>query len=278
MFDRIFVAGRAGIDRFEANGVAIPADRFDIVGRPQAAPIAVTDRPIADVPDDTKTVLYATTWRGIYTDANYSSLPSGDRIVAALLARGVRVIFRPHPNVSKHPPSSRQAARVERMLADDAAKTGRQHVYGPAATEAMSVVDCVNASDALIADISGIATDWLYSAKPFALTNSMGLSPAEFETEFPIARAAYVLDGELATVDTVLDKLLGDDPLAVTRRAIRGYYLGDIPPEAYADTFVETARRYVRGTPSVGAPHGAFEVSDEDQPVLRSRRSAPRIA
>ncbi len=32
----------------------------------------------------------------------------------------------------------------------------------------MSLMDCINAADALITDISAVASDWLYSEKPFA--------------------------------------------------------------------------------------------------------------
>ncbi len=246
MFDRIFVAGQAGIDRYAANGVHIPLDRFNIVGRPQVESIAVTDASIADTPDESKTVLYATTWVGHYTDANYCSLAYGERIVSALLARGARVIFRPHPYSARHPDSVRQVARIDQLLAEDAAKTGRQHLYGDAATGQMSVIDCVNASDALVGDVSAVATDWLYSAKPFALTNPFGLSSEAYESEFPLARAAYVLDEAVTTLDEVLDKLLHTDPMAEDRRTIRRYYLGDFPPAHYADAFVDTARRYVR--------------------------------
>jgi hypothetical protein len=245
MFDRIFVAGQAGIDRYAANGVDIAADRFDIVGRPQVESIAVTDASIADTPDEGKTVLYATTWVGLYTDANYCSLAYGESIVSALLARGARVIFRPHPYSARNPASVRQVARIDQLLAEDAAKTGRQHLYGEAATGEMSVIDCVNASDALVGDVSAVATDWLYSAKPFALTNPFGLSSEEYESEFPLARAAYVLDEAVTTLDEVLDKLLHTDPMADERRLTRRYYLGDFPPEGYAYAFVDTARRYV---------------------------------
>jgi len=245
MFDRIFVAGQAGIDRYAANGVNIPADRFDIVGRPQVESIAVTDASIADTPDGSKTVLYATTWVGLYTDTNYCSLAYGERIVSALLARGARVIFRPHPYSARHPASVRQVARIDQLLAEDAAKTGRQHLYGEAATGGMSVFDCVNASDALVGDVSAVATDWLYSAKPLALTNPIGLSSEAYESDFPLARAAYVLDEAVTTLDDVLDKLLRTDPIAEDRRMIRRYYLGDFPPAHYADAFVDTARRYV---------------------------------
>ncbi|HZD99941.1 MAG TPA: CDP-glycerol glycerophosphotransferase family protein [Micromonosporaceae bacterium] len=250
MFDRIFVAGQAGIDRYAANGVHIPLDRFDIVGRPQVETINVSTAKIGDRPDERKTVLYATTWVGLYTDANYCSLPSGERIVGDLLARGVRVIFRPHPYSSRDAASSRVVARIEQMLAEDAAKSGRSHLFGPAATREMSVFDCVNAADAMIGDVSSVATDWLYSGKPFALTNPLGLAADAYETEFPLARAAYVLDKSLDDIRPTLDKLLHTDPIAATRRLVRRYYLGDFAPEHYADGFVQAARKYVVAQPA----------------------------
>jgi CDP-Glycerol:Poly(glycerophosphate) glycerophosphotransferase len=250
MFDRIFVAGQAGIDRYAANGVHIPLDRFDIVGRPQVETIDVSAARIGDRPDDRKTVLYATTWVGLYTDANYCSLPSGERIIAELIGRGARVIFRPHPYSSRDAASSRVVARIEQLLAEDAAKTGRAHLFGPAARRDMSVIDCINAADAMIGDVSSVATDWLYSGKPFALTNPLGLADHAYETEFPLARAAYVLDQSLDEIRSTLDKLLHTDPMAATRRLIRRYYLGDFAPERYADGFVRAARKYMTAEPA----------------------------
>jgi hypothetical protein len=266
MFDRIFVAGQAGIDRYAANGVHIPLDHFDIVGRPQVETIDVSTSRIGDRPDDRKTVLYATTWFGLYTDANYCSLPSGERIVADLLDRGVRVIFRPHPYSTRDAASSRMVARIDQMLAEDAAKTGRAHLFGPAATRELSVIDCVNAADAMIGDVSSVATDWLYSGKPFALTNPLGVDDDAYETEFPLARAAYVLDKSLDNIQPTLDKLLHTDPVAATRRLIRRYYLGAFAPEHYADGFVQAARKYVVMKPAdtVRAPDDTDRAMDLD--------------
>ena len=59
----------------------------------------------------------------------------------------------------------------------------------------MSLFDCINRADAMISDVSGVASDFLYSAKPFALTNMAAPRRRdEFETSFPLAKAAYVLD------------------------------------------------------------------------------------
>jgi hypothetical protein len=245
MFNRVFVAGQAAIERYAANGVHIPPDNFDIVGRPQVEAIEVVRAPIAAI--EPKTVLYATTWVGLYTDSRYCSLPIGEEIVRGLLARGCRVIMRPHPYSGRHPESAMLVSRISALLAEDGAATGREHVFGAEASKRMSLIDCINAADALVGDVSAVVSDWLYSEKPFALTNMVGKTSADFEAAFPQARAAYVLDDKAAGLDAVLDDLLGADPLADERRKMKTFYLGDFPTDSYADGFVNTARKYVLG-------------------------------
>ena len=243
IYDRIFVAGRAGIDRYGANGVTIPAQKFDIVGRPQIEGITVSASHVRDIP--AKVVLYATTWAGSYASPNYCSLPIGEKIVRGLLDAGATVILRPHPYARRNGETAAQLARLEQILASDSARTGRRHLFGEIASETMSLFDCVNAADALVSDISGVASDWLYSAKPFALTNVRGADRTAFEAEFPLARAAYVVDQDASNLDEILAELLTTDSLADARLDYRTYYLGDFPAETYADEFVQTARRYV---------------------------------
>jgi hypothetical protein len=242
MFSRIFVAGQAGIDRYAAAGVDIPTSKFDIVGRPQVEALTVLREPV-----EATTVLYATTWIGLFTDASYCSLPVAPAIIAELLDRGVRVIFRPHPYVARHSASALQVARLDRMLADDRAKTGRQHLFGAEATDP-SLFDCMNAADAMISDVSAVASDWLYTEKPFALVNMLRQDIDAFQRDFPLAKAAYVLDRDAITsgaIGPALDDLLHADPAIETRRKIKTYYLGDFPPDAYADGFLQAARRYL---------------------------------
>jgi len=126
VFDYNFVAGQAAIDRFTNHGVAILPGSMVIVGRPQVEAIRVDDVPIALKP--AKTVLYAPTWAGFHLDVNYSSLSIGVDIVSALLRRGVRVIFRPHPQTGQNPALAREAERIVRMLESDRSASGRAHV------------------------------------------------------------------------------------------------------------------------------------------------------
>ncbi|MBW9206486.1 CDP-glycerol glycerophosphotransferase family protein [Mumia sp. zg.B17] len=246
IYDRIFAAGQAGIDRYARHGVEIPREKFEIVGRPQVEDITPARGPVDSLED--LTVLYAPTWRGPYADSEVYSLPRGKEIVSALLERGARVIFRSHPFNYRFPDAERMITKIGALLDADRARTGRQHVWGPAAEEAMSLVDCFNASDAMVADVSAVVSDYLQSGKPFAMI-SVGRSPEQLRTEAPAARAAYVVDGALSNVEEALDAMLGDDPLAADRQKTRTYYLGDFPAGSYADGFLTRARRLVDAGP-----------------------------
>ncbi|MCW2789725.1 MAG: glycosyl transferase [Aeromicrobium sp.] len=245
-YDRNFVAGQAAIDRFATHGVATLPEQFEIVGRPQLEEVRSARGPISAV--ERPTVLYSPTWSGFYDDSDYSSLSAGPAIVQALLDRGCVVVFRPHPYARRHPGNTRACAQVIDLLVADTRATGREHVFGPAAETEMSVVDCFNASDAMISDVSSVTSDYLISDKPFAMAAVSAHGDA-FLAGFPLAKAAYVFDvvrGKAEGIAGVVDDMLGTDSLAETRRSLRSYYLGDSPAELIADRFLETARRYLR--------------------------------
>ncbi|GHG57430.1 glycosyl transferase [Flavimobilis marinus] len=245
MYDKNFVAGQAAIDRFATHGVSMPQEMFAIVGRPQVEHVAVATAPISTV--GAPTVLYAPTWAGFYADSNYCSLGTGVAMVQTLLDRGARVVFRPHPYARKHARYAAACDEIIALLARDRETTGRDHLFGTRAEREMSVVDCFNASDAMIADVSSVVPDYLFSEKPFAMV-AVSRPAATFAAEFPIAEAAYVVDGHkgrLQGFGDVLDQMLGSDPLATTRRERKVYYLGDIPAATYAQRFLDEARAFL---------------------------------
>jgi hypothetical protein len=245
-YDRNFVAGQAAIDRFATHGVQTLSDQFEIVGRPQLEDVRSAKQPISAV--EQPTVLYSPTWSGFYDDSDYSSLSAGPAIVQALLDRGCLVIFRPHPYARRHPGNTRACAKVIALLEADARASGRAHVWGPAAETEMSVVDCFNASDAMISDVSSVTSDYLISEKPFAMA-AVSAHGEAFVAGFPVAKAAYVFDvvrGKANGITEAVADMLGTDSQAETRRSLRAYYLGDSPAELIADRFLETARRYLR--------------------------------
>lgn len=256
MFDRIYVAGQAGQDRYAQHGVLIDPRKFVIVGRPQVESI----RPVAASAPAHPTVLYAPTWRGLYLDSSYSSLGVAEEIVAELLARGCTIIYRPHPWSYKTPEHRAVNLRVQQMLAVDSAKTSRAHAFGAAAEKDRSINDCFNDSDLMISDVSSVVGDFLYSLKPL-ITTAFGRDLAEFAAEFPLARAGYVITDDRATWTAAFDDALGPDSRRAIREEMREYYLGSFPADDYASGFIDAARRDIDGTPPIG--HAEAETDGE---------------
>jgi hypothetical protein len=247
MFDRIFVAGPAAVDRFAAHGVDIPRQKFRIVGRPQAEQLAAGPARVG--PDGHPTVLYAPTWVGAHADSGYCSLPIADRLVTGLLARGATVVLRPHPYTRRHRESAGQLRRVERLLARDRARTGRDHRWGRAATAELSLFAGMNRSHAMICDVSSVASEYLATGKPFAITDMAGQGE-QFSRSFPLAKAAYVIRPDAGNLAEVLTDLLHRDPQAATRREVRAYYLGDAPPDRPVQAFLAAARDSLSDPPA----------------------------
>ncbi|WP_199044631.1 hypothetical protein [Glycomyces salinus] len=241
MYDRVFVAGQAGVDRYLRHGVEIPEYKFRRIGRPQLHQIQVGPRPRSE--GDALTVLYTPTWAGLTSEVDYSSLQQGKRIVSALLERGVRLIFRAHPYTAANRAYRELADQIREIIAADAAATGRDHWWGPRAEAEATLTDCINAADAAVSDISGTASDWLYCGRPLAMTDPRGFGSKYFE-EFPLARAAYLLEQDAGNVEEVLDQLLSIDSREAIRSEVREYYLGDFAPEELVGVF----RRAVKET------------------------------
>lgn len=240
MFDKIFVAGQAGIDRYKNNGIDIPAEKFIIVGRPQVE--AVDQQQPENIA--VQSVLYSPTWEGHFADTNYGSLSVGPQIIQALVERECTVVFRPHPYSYKNPDARQRITEIKNILRADKEASGREHLWGQSAESRLNAFECFNIADAMISDVSSVVPDFLHSGKPYGLV-TMSFSVPEFEDMFPLARSAYVIERDLANLEQMLEELLVTDSKAEQRKKVREYYLGPFSAENYADAFVSAARNVV---------------------------------
>jgi CDP-glycerol glycerophosphotransferase (TagB/SpsB family) len=115
---------------------------------------------------------------------------------------------------------------IQRQLSADRKSSGRQHVFGKVAELDWDIPECFNHCDALITDVSSVASDFLATGKPMAIV-AIQQKGAAFRQAIPIARVAYVIESDLSTLPKAIDELLGPDSLAAERRAYRSYCLGD---------------------------------------------------
>lgn len=107
VFDEIWVAGRAGRDRYERIKHAVTAHQIVEVGRPQLMPLR---RWTGSVDNEIPTVIYAPTWEGWTDDACYTSvIPAGEHLIRTLLSykEQLRIIYKPHPLTGTRSPRRR---------------------------------------------------------------------------------------------------------------------------------------------------------------------------
>lgn len=111
VYDEIWVAGRAGRDRYQRVRHAISDESIVEVGRPQLSPIRLHDD---HAPGPLPVVLYAPTWEGWSDDDCHTSLiPMGVTLIERLLAENVRILYKPHPLSGRR---SREAADADRAI------------------------------------------------------------------------------------------------------------------------------------------------------------------
>lgn len=228
MYDEVWVAGPAARQRYLDADVGLPPERIRVVGRPQVRRVErVTGGPMPWP----CTVLYAPTWEGIGLDPYESSVAvAGPAVVDALLALpGIRVIFRPHPATGRHDAA---AARAVRDITAHLEQAGPQHetIVG----SGVDLYAIFNRSDALVADVSGVVTDFIASGKPYFVVNGRGLADDEYRRRNPSTSAAYLVGPGGEGLETGLRDAAGPDSLRAARLELREQLLGPFTEDALA--------------------------------------------
>jgi hypothetical protein len=224
-YDKLFVAGEVAIERYRDGGVPIPEERFEIVGRPQLDDVLDQRRKVEGAPT---TLLYAPTWEGYFEATNYSSLESmGLAMMEEILASHpeVRIVFKPHPMSGLVSGGMRLARkRVEELLRE----SDRRHVIASDHPD-LDLLAWFDRADILLADVSAVVTDWLYTDKPYLLANPWGLAQDDFLDHFPSHVGAYLVSSKAPNLDAALSDALGADSLAAARSEMKRAVLGDHP-------------------------------------------------
>jgi hypothetical protein len=223
MYDEVWVAGPAGRERYLVADVGVRDEQIREVGRPQLAEVA---RRASKTSDDSRpfTVLYAPTWEGFYAAWSYSSLlVMGERIVQSLLElEGVRVLVKPHPASGSVDKAYRGAAR---RVEDLVRRAGAPHRVVDGLT---GLYEAFNDADLLVTDVSSVVTDFLWSRKPYVMTNPNGLADEDYRREFPSSAGAALWTADLANLAADVDDARGEDLRRSGREAVARHLLGNV--------------------------------------------------
>ncbi|WP_439812270.1 hypothetical protein [Streptomyces sp. P9-2] len=106
-----------------------------------------------------------------------------------------------------------------------------------------SLYSCFDVSDLLVSDVSSVISDFLASGKPYAVTNTGGLTEETFRARFPTVAAATVLTPDATGVPALLETVRHPekDGLAEARAELRLRLLGPSEPSSQ-ERFAEAVR------------------------------------
>lgn len=217
-FDKVFVSGQMGQDRYAVNGVFIPEEKFVHVGRPQAVGMGVGKR------TEVREVVYMPTWLGRFEDTQFSSVRKAHLVIGEIARRfpDLRITFKPHPLTFRDP----EWPVLERKIRS-ALRSGN----GRFAPPEMSSGDAYRLADVLITDISSTMIDFLHTGRPQVLILPSGQDlPA---SRFPSLAAAYQVSPDLSDLTALFSDAIGPDSLEETRLKMRRYAFGE--PDGPAD-------------------------------------------
>jgi len=221
IYDYLLVADDAAVARYHRNGVLIPNERFLLMGAPTMPGITV--RPTSS---KISTVLYAPTFEAKRADANFSSLEKiRELLIRASLIKQYNFLLRAHPSTGVRLPSYKDyVAELKSIFL----------------TTPKSKVDAFNLSDAIITDISGVMTEYLFTGKPIILPLSQddSLTRAVLEKS-EVKDAVYVWNYESISLNDFLNSI-SHDPLSYARNELRRKkYLN-------ANSFNDSLRNFIR--------------------------------
>jgi hypothetical protein len=158
VYDEIWTAGAAHVDRFVNSGIAFAGLKFKIIGRPALAP--ELDGPT----DHTGRFLYLPTWEGFFSDQNFSSIA-----ISRDMAIQVAKLTGDLPVIKLHPFSGKQDKSGLYSEAEFASRFRSEKVSAEIVPRTETAISQMSATDFLIADISSVVTDYLVFKRPIFL-------------------------------------------------------------------------------------------------------------
>lgn len=247
-YDYSLVAGQAAVDRMAAFSTFYDAAQRCIpIGRPQVkAYEQSSDQCSVKGAGIKRTALYAPTWEGPQPSAAYGSVAThGMGIVQALVAGGWQVLYRPHPLTGIRCPNYGDADQRIRQFLRDAevnASVGHRTDVQPDSSNSFAL------ASVMVCDVSGVAMDWLATAKPLVITEPESKEVSVAQS--PLTELVPRLRSEQAfEVAEILNTQVFEDPLHTQRTELIEYYLGDTAPGAALARFVAAVEHMFGASP-----------------------------
>ncbi|RIY32867.1 hypothetical protein CKF54_04015 [Psittacicella hinzii] len=219
VYDQIWTAGQAHIDRFENAGFNISNVEFVKVGRPQLFNvIKQTEAPWTERPNK---ILYLPTWEGVFEETNYSSINFSKDIIASITKEfNVPVVTKFHPSSGiRNPLLKNISSDVRAVLLDEGVDT-------LIVDKDLPVEDITINSNIFICDISGVVSECIAANGPIFVfvpqDRDIRIAPSKMSYDY----YAYTFSNLEELLAQLREVLNGNDYKAERREEARNYLIG----------------------------------------------------
>lgn len=220
LYDEVWVAGQAHIDRFTNARFNITHMKFVKVGRPNLKCILARAKRSAVV-RGIKKVLYLPTWEGGFEDSNYSSMCLAKELILLLGNEfDIELLIKFHPLTGV-----RNAELKERVShIGDVIALGSARIKIFPSTE--NVTELIKDTNVFICDVSAVVSECLAGNGPIFIYLPLDRELMISSSNMPFGSYCYTFSSVQELQEKLGQVLSGDDYLLESRREAMDYFIG----------------------------------------------------
>ncbi|MCP1659293.1 CDP-glycerol glycerophosphotransferase family protein [Neisseria perflava] len=219
VYDQIWVAGQAHIDRFKNAGFNISNVEFVKVGRPNLRGILVNNE--QDWRErQAPRILYLPTWEGVYEEGNYASVGFAADLLAELYQRfGILISTKFHPSTGNR---LTELKTLEQMVKTRFEEFGEDSIY--VADKMVPVNELLVNVNIFICDISAVVSECIAANGPIFVHIPQDRVIEISQSDMTYEDYAYTFSNIEELCTQLAEVLAGNDPKA-SQRALAMDYL-----------------------------------------------------
>lgn len=222
VYDEIWVAGQAHIDRFKNAGFNTAHIDFVKVGRPNLKHIIKTsiDNEI-EIKNKISKVTYFPTWEGVYEESNYSSAH-----LSVILLSEIQHKLNCKISAKYHPVTGSRDVTLKNITTSLQVEFADRTYMLDVAEKSTPISNLIVGSDAFICDISAVVSECISSLSPIFIYIPTDRDISTSSSDMQYADYAYVFNNIPQLMELIDDVLInGNDYLKEARYKALDYLL-----------------------------------------------------
>lgn len=217
LYDEIWTAGQAHIDRFKKSEFYTGHMKFLKVGRPNLQKILNN----SDNLNGKAHILYLPTWEGIVEEANYSSTHISGQIIKAITNCNENIL-----TIKYHPLTGSRNNILKPIFEMSNQLIISENLNANILNPSFEVSQAILKNNIFICDISGVVTECLAANCPIFVYIPLDKSISIAESEMSYSDYCYTYSSVKELTEKLIDVMSGNDYLAENRKNAIDYFIG----------------------------------------------------